>query len=117
MQVTEIPGLSRNGSLSFWKPRAPTLIPWTYSPSAGGQKPFENITLARTAAQAQRPPQRTPAEGQLEQVMIPGPQGTILPHEPVIKSQTGTGFHASSQLVFLALGAGWRFRASDGHDG
>jgi len=25
--------------------------------SAGGQKPFENITLARTAAQAQRPPQ------------------------------------------------------------
>jgi len=64
MQIAEIPGVSRNGSLSFWKPRTPTLIPWTCSASANGQKPFENITLARTAAQAQRFPQRTPAERQ-----------------------------------------------------
>ncbi|SPP94909.1 protein of unknown function [Bradyrhizobium vignae] len=63
--------------------------------SASGQKPFENITLARTAARVQRPPRRTPAEGQPEQVMIPGLLGTISPHGPVIKSETGTGFHAS----------------------
>jgi hypothetical protein len=26
-QIAEIPGISRKGSLSFWKPRPPTLIP------------------------------------------------------------------------------------------
>jgi hypothetical protein len=83
------------GFLKLLETAAPYLDSLDVFTSASGQKPFENITLARKAAQAQRLPRRTPAEAQPEQVMIPGPVGTISPHEPVIKSETGTGFHAS----------------------
>ncbi|CCE05415.1 hypothetical protein BRAS3843_1380035 [Bradyrhizobium sp. STM 3843] len=54
--------------------------------------------------------------GSPDRLNVTGAFGTISPHEPVIKSEIGRGFHASQKLGFLAPGAGWRLRATHAHD-
>jgi hypothetical protein len=58
-------------------------------------KAVEEHHLSQNSGSGPTSPAANICGGQPEQVMIPGPLGTISPHEPVIKSETGTGFHAS----------------------
>jgi hypothetical protein len=63
--------------------------------SEGWSKAIWEHQLSQNGGSGVHPRGRLFAKGPPDHVVIPGPKGTISPHEPVIKVKTGTGFHAS----------------------
>jgi hypothetical protein len=81
----------RNGSLIFWKLAPPNLIPGLVRLPTDGLKAACEQHLSQNSDLIGAPgPNDSRANG-FEQENIPGPMGTISPHEPVIKIEIGTG--------------------------
>jgi hypothetical protein len=81
----------RNGSLSFWKLAPPNLIPGLVRLPTDSLKAVCEQHLSQNSDLIGRPGGNCGLVSGLEQGNIPGPMGTILPHEPVIKIEIGTG--------------------------
>jgi hypothetical protein len=81
----------RNGSLIFWKLAPPNLIPGLVRLPTDSLKGVCEQHLSQNSDLIGQPGRNCSLVKGCEQGNIPGPMGTISPHEPVIKIEIGTG--------------------------
>lgn len=102
-RISGNPGALRNSSLIFWKLARPNLEPELVRLPTDCRKSICPQHLSWNSGAISQPgssesPVRPLAQGNRRR-----PLGTILPHEPVIKTENGDGeVHASHHLGFLA---------------
>src|ERR1700693_5106428 len=95
----ENPGNLRNGCLIFWKLAQPTLPDGLVRLLTFSRKLFVNRTLARRAADLRSTCRLKAAKTAVRKGNDHRALGTISPHEPVIKSETGTGISCFAKTL------------------
>jgi hypothetical protein len=91
MELADNTGELRNGCLIFWKLGPPNLIPGRVRLPTDSLKAVCEQHISQNSDLIGRPGHSFIPDRRSEQGNIAGPLGTILPHEPVIKIEIGTG--------------------------